>query len=204
MVRAKITVFQISQCAKNDKNINTLQTDLHHFITLAHQYTKNCTPSLTITYGVSASGKSLYTAQLMTESNTIRLRSDIIREKPDYTPHAIEVVYAKLEALAQTLLRAGLNVIIDATCLKQWQRKLFSDLAEKLHVSFKILSFSAPLETLQQRLAYRKAQQQDVSQADEKVLTMQLATLEKLTEEEQKWTTEISNNTIEALRKPLL
>lgn len=207
MVRAKISALQLFQLVATDPLVMRLKEDFKNFLLLAKQYTKQAKPTLTITFGVSGTGKTTYTEQLMMSEGAIRLRSDIVRKQmygifphsvitdeqkqKIYSSQATQALYHKLQMLARTLLQGNLNVIIDATCLKRWQRQLFFDLASQTNIPLQILSFEASKENLQQRIEKRRALKQDASDADIEILEQQLSTLEPLTEEEKRVTQSI-------------
>lgn len=185
MVRAKVTAFQL-QMDLSAAQKQSLQTDLDAFLALAKHYTKRASPSLTITFGVSGSGKTYQSQALLMKTGAIRLRSDVFRiqlEKERYSENATKAIYEALAHQAENLLRSDHSVIIDATCLKQWQRKLFLDLAMRLQIPFHILALDAPIEVLNQRIESR----QDISEATPDVLTLQLKEREPLTEFEQQY-----------------
>lgn len=143
---------------------------------------------LLITHGVSGSGKSFVSGQLLAHAPALRLRSDVIRKQlwpanaPDlYSPAATAATYARLRELADLALQGGWRVIVDATCLERAQRERFRSLAAERQVPFTILHCEAPPAVLQARVAQRQAEGRDVSDADPAVLAAQLrqgATLE--------------------------
>lgn len=200
MVRAKVTGFMLLQTDETDDNYPKLLNELEAFIKLAQQFTCIHHPSIYITHGPSGSGKSYYTEKNMQQENTLRLRSDIIRKqmfkipiykktppeklKQVYSGETTEKVYKKMHALTKAYIKEGFSVIIDAACLKRWQRQLFADLAIELSVPFKILSFTIDAETLKKRLEQRLSNQQEVSDATIEVLELQLNTQEPLSNEE--------------------
>ena len=82
--------------------------------------------------------------------------------------------------LAERLLRAGINVILDATYLRVAYRHACRELADRLGVRFFILDFQAPEAVLRERIARRLARGNDPSEADLEVLTRQIAGAELL------------------------
>lgn len=203
MVRAKVTGFMMTQTDENSPEYQERFQELEGFIKLADFLTQNHSPSVTITFGLSASGKSVYTQERMQEHNTIRLRSDIIRKQlfdiPIYqrTPESkLQTVYAQAttEKVYQTMvnfcekyLDAGFQVLIDAACLQKWQRQLFQQCAEKHAAPYKILSFEVDINTLKSRLKKRSERAQEVSDATVEVLDIQSQSKENLTQEEMQY-----------------
>ncbi|WP_417068829.1 AAA family ATPase [Niveibacterium terrae] len=146
-------------------------------------------PFLLITHGFSASGKSRLARALVSRLGAIRLRSDVERKRaaglaplarsgssPDsglYTEEATQQAYRRLRALAEFALAQGYPVIVDAACLKTWQRRLFFDLAREKDLPFAILDCQAPAGDLRQRLAARARRGRDASEATLEVLAGQ-------------------------------
>jgi predicted kinase len=93
-------------------------------------------------------------------------------------------VYQHLAALARELLQRGENVIVDSTNLKLWQRELFYSVAQAAGSHCVLLYFSAPKDVLQRRIAQRRAQANDASEADGDVLKWQLAEQEPISASE--------------------
>ncbi len=192
MVRAKIASFQIQQTLAAEDNLIALQ----NYISLAHAYTLPSHPTLTITFGLSGSGKTVYTQKLLVETGAIRLRSDIVRttlsaqNTNKYNIETTKAVYHKLAEIAEMLLETGYSVIIDATNLKRWQREIFSKIAQRLQIPFQMISFDVPIEVLRERITQRLQSANDASEATIDVLEMQLKELEPLTDIEKSCTKE--------------
>jgi predicted kinase len=151
-------------------------------------------------HGVSGSGKSV-AAQAIAESiGAIRLRSDVERRRLSglapltrsgsalasgiYTEDLTLATYNRLLDLARIAAKAGHAVVVDATFLKRRQRDLFYREARARGIPFIIVDVTAPETTLRERIAARLAAQGDASEADQAVLTSQLAQREALTAEE--------------------
>ena len=197
MVRAKVDALRIGQLDKNIENRQDEFEQFESYIDLAIGYTKAPTPALMIMRGLSASGKSTVSQQLLEKLGAIRVRSDVERkrlfglkakekaksdiDKGIYSTQASEQTYVKLLELAAEVISAGFSVIIDAAFLHYHQREPFQALAKKLAVPFTILEVTAPIEILQQRIIARK---NDASDADLSVLNNQLKHWKPLNEGE--------------------
>ena len=197
MVRAKVDALRIGQLVNNIDTIDDEFKQFESYLDLAFSYTKAPTPALMIMRGLSASGKSTVSQQLLEKSGSIRVRSDVERkrlfgltakekaksniDKGIYSAQASEQTYAKLLELASEIISAGFSVIIDAAFLQFQQREPFQDLAKKLAVPFTILEVTAPIEVLRQRIIARK---NDVSDADLSVLNNQLKHWKPLNKDE--------------------
>lgn len=153
--------------------------------------------SLTITFGLSGSGKTTASSALLLadrDASTIRIRSDVERKRlfglaPDaasggaiYGPDATTCTYGRLEDLARAALADGWPVIVDAAFLKREERDRFRRLAADCDVPFAILACEAPADELRRRLHARTG---DASEADVAVLERQLAWAEPLTDAER-------------------
>jgi predicted kinase len=202
MVRAKISALQ------------NQSGELKKYLDLAEQYTQSTPTKLNITFGLSGSGKSIYTENRLLKEPVIRLRSDVIRKQlkallpfepaPEkiksqlYANKHSKAVYQHLQFLARILLQAQWSVIIDAACLKFWQRHLFFELSAELKIPINIYAFHAPLEQLKKRIRDRQSRH-DASDADIHIVEMQLAHLEPLNEQELAYTIPVMEQTIESL-----
>ncbi len=176
MVRAKVAILQ-----KKDPSL---------YIELAKTFTVPKKNGISITYGLSGSGKSFTSSLLMEEIPAIRIRSDVERKRnlknstDIYSPEKIGGIYSILLQHAKEILEAGFSVIVDATFLKKEHRDSFKVLAEKFSADFSILDFECPVEVLESRIRSRMAAGFDPSDADINVLHAQIAAREKLTADE--------------------
>ena len=211
MVRAKVTSLRLGQLDPADpldssgtsNPINKeyqqqLQT-LKHYLEIACQYSKKKQPALVITHGVSGSGKSFASQQVLAHYPFIRIRSDVerIRLFPSSqqrdSSKATHTTYASLHEMAGTLLKAGFSVILDATYLEYNFRRDALSVAAQGQYPFIIISLQFPVETLEKHISERIETGKDASEATVEVLHMQLAKQEPLTDEEQQYALVISD-----------
>lgn len=218
MVRAKVDALRTSQEQTGTQEYAKTLQDLLQYLRLAESYTQPGQAMLLINHGLSASGKSVATRQLLEELAAIVLRSDVERKRlfnveidqhatsqvgdGIYSPQAGEKTYAYLAKLAKTLLLSGYSVIIDATNLKRAQREIFIHLAQALHSPYIILHYQARVETLRQRVNRRMHNEHDASDATQQVLENQIKSVEPLDDDEVLHS--ISINTEQALDIPRL
>lgn len=214
MVRAKVTAMLIEQLDAQSPKQTILQQQLTEFLALAKRYTQPAKPELMIMMGPSGSGKTVFSTELLSKTGAIRLRSDIIRKHlhgiapiakstPSqkaqlYSETSTKTLYQHLQLLANDLIEHGYSVIIDATCLQEWQRALFHEIAKKHHVDYKIYLFICQIDVLEQRILDR-ASQGDASEADLSVLMKQLDEAEPLNDDEEAFTTFVSAEFIDNL-----
>jgi len=196
-VRAKVSVLRLDQADISAEEKQQMLSEFESYLDLASSYTRSPAAKLIIMSGMSASGKSTVSQQLVDKLGVIRIRSDIERKRlfaintsnktvinndadsntsnaidsGIYSKQASQQTYAKLAGMASDVIRAGYSVIIDAAFLKHEQRQPFQKLAEHLKVPFVIVEVSAPADILRQRIVQRK---NDVSDADLAVLEHQI------------------------------
>ena len=114
-------------------------------------------------------------------------RSSFAPPAPDAGIYAAELTlatYQRLLDLARGVINAGYAAVVDATFLKGWQRELFRRYANAKGIPFVIIDVTAPEAVLRARIAARLAAGNDASEADQAVLTQQLAHNDALTAEE--------------------
>lgn len=198
LVRAKIGAIRARQQGISGKERTKAEREFFDYLQLAKSCARTVAPQLIITRGLSASGKSTLTQQLLEQMDAIRIRSDVERKRifdinPKagskasyceniYTPEASKQTYDKLAGLAGTILDAGYSVIVDAACLKFEQRKQFQKLAETKKAPYLILEFYAAHDTLRRRIINRE---KNASDADLLVLEHQISDWQPLGESEQ-------------------
>ncbi len=158
-------------------------------------------PALMIMHGVTACGKSWLSEQLVSAVHAVRVRSDLERKrlaglgalahtasevsKGIYAVEPSERTYQRLLDCAQAGIRAGFNMIVDASFLRSAHRERFRRLAQEERCQYVIVSCRAHRQTINTRLETRTRIGLDPSEATLPVLEHQLATQEPLTPEEQ-------------------
>ena len=202
MVRAKVAAIRAQQPGQTSEAEASERKDCLDHVDLASQLADKQPSRLWITHGVSGSGKTIGTEQLIQQHGAIRLRSDVerkrlfglnARQRPEgelqhqvYSERTTEQTYERLRELAASLLRVGESVVVDATFLQRRHRDLFGKLASEQGVPFAIRSFSADRAELERRIAARIGHDEDASDANLQVLQLQLSTMESLTGAERK------------------
>lgn len=188
LVRAKIDAIRSHQAGISPEEQAEAEKEFLEYLNLALSYIKPNRPHLMVTYGMSASGKSTVSRSLLELLGAVRIRSDVERKrlfglKPEddgqsalgkgiYSTEATEKTYRKLEELAAQIIDTGYPVIVDAVFLNYEEREHFRELAKKRHIPFTILECTTDEKTLRQRITERK---NDISDADLKVLELQLS-----------------------------
>ncbi len=216
MVRAKVNAIRASQSTSAEEHQQAI-TDYQDYLNLASGYTQTTKPMLIIMHGVSGSGKSWLSEQVIDHCQVIRLRSDVERKRLHnlsahqnsasglnsglYNQTISDKTYQQLLQLAIEIINAGYSVIVDATFLQQQHRKLFSQQAEKLQIPFLIVHTHTDKQVLYKRIKARAIQQDNVSEANQAVLDNQLYNLQPLTNEELKCSIQIDTDQTVQLSK---
>lgn len=202
LVRAKVACIRFGQSGLSNDEIKRGREEFRGYANLAERYTRPSLPVLIITHGLSGSGKTWLSQQLLETIDVIRVRSDIERKRLHglapversgsgidsgiYSSNASQRTYARLAELAEMILRAGHSVIVDAAFLQRGQRERLHAVAQELRVPFVILDILTPDKTLRVRLQQRSRQQHEASEAGLAVLEHQLTRREPLTDREQR------------------
>ncbi len=194
MVRAKVAALraeQVNDSVQSAEVADCLQLAEQLALLTCHSPLSTF-PSLTITHGLSGSGKTTQSQQLLEKHGMIRLRSDVERKRLAglsaldksggeisdglYSQQASRRTYQYLAHLAEGLLFSGWPVIVDAAFLERDQRDLFRDLAKRMGADFRIMDIQVDPDVLRERVSHRFAAGTDASEADLRVLEHQLAT----------------------------
>jgi predicted kinase len=116
-------------------------------------------PALVLTIGLPGSGKSTFARRLAPEIDAVILESDALRgllfEAPRHTPAENRRLFAALNAAARRLVASRRSVIIDATNLKESDRRPVYAIAADTGARLIQLSFSPPRDIIEQRLTRR-------------------------------------------------
>jgi aminoglycoside phosphotransferase family enzyme/predicted kinase len=202
LVRAKVAALQPS--GKLAGAADNADDKTRRYLELARALVApSMTPRLVLMHGFSGAGKSWLSSRLMGGLGAIRVRSDLERKRLHglapaqdsgsgietglYNARATEQTYDLLARYCGTGLRAGFNMIADASFLRRRQRQRFADLAKHLQAELFILDCTAPPETLRERVQKRAADPQQVSEAGLAVLEHQLAQHDAFTHQEEQY-----------------
>lgn len=175
-----------------------LQRDLRCATSLAALH--RARPRLLLVSGLSGSGKSTVALELLKALGAVRVRSDVERKRlagvavtarPTaeqaqtlYGPAMTRRTYARLNAIATDLLRARLNVIVDAAALRRDEREALRALAAAAGADCRIVECIAPEAVLRERIMQRIADDRDASDATLAVLDLQWRVREPMEAEE--------------------
>ncbi len=181
-IRARV-VAALSDIAGSDHN-----AEAKRFFAATVAFLRPEPARLVAVGGLSGTGKSTLATVLAgaigRAPGALHLRSDIERKRlrgadeyeklplDAYAPEVTARVYDRLLNLAETALRAGQSVIVDAVHAREDERAALAALAKKLGVPFTGLWLDAPVETLVARV---EARQHDASDANAAIVRQQTA-----------------------------
>lgn len=195
LIRAKVRALQAAQTGA------VAVDELEPYLAAAADLSARRRPLLVITHGLSGSGKTHVTSELLGGLPALRVRSDLERKRLHglaararsesplgggiYAAGATADTYARLRTAAAVALRNDFDVIVDATFLRRAERDTFRALAAEHAARFAILDCRAAPELLRSRVAARAVAGADASEAGPDVLEYQLRHAEPFTPEEQ-------------------
>lgn len=198
MVRAVVSAIRAGQAVESAAG--SARPGAERYIQIAADLVDTPTPRLILMHGFSGSGKTWLSDRLAPGVSAIRVRSDLERKRPEggsdgqpktdriglgmYGADAIDRTYRRLADHCRTGLKAGFNMIADATFLQRRHRLWFSDLAQSLGAQCWLLDCTAPDQVLRDRIRRRAETRDDASDADQAVLEHQLSHFDPVSEAE--------------------
>lgn len=183
-IRARVTVA-LSRIEPKAREARIAEAG--RFFATAQGFLEPSAPRLIAIGGLSGSGKSTLAKELAAfigrAPGAVHLRSDIERKRlfnvkaheplpqEAYRPEVTEQVYARLRSLAESTLKAGQSVVVDAVHAKEEERDALAAVANTLDVPFAGFWLDAAAEILTARV---KARRNDASDADAAVVEAQI------------------------------
>jgi aminoglycoside phosphotransferase family enzyme/predicted kinase len=200
LVRAKVSCLRARQAGIAAHAQRDLEQEYRRHLRLAQRLAAPGHAAMLIMHGLAGSGKTTIAQGMLEALGAVRLRSDVERKRLHglaplartdsgldtglYAPDASERTYERLAALAQEVLAARYPVIVDAAFLQRSRRARFAELARGAGARFVIAACTASPAALRARVARRKHDAGDASDAGLDVLERQFTTREPLTAEE--------------------
>lgn len=189
MIRAKVDAIRASERGDDAEGRQSDLDSMHHYCDVARRWIDRPSPVLFVMHGLSGSGKTWVSSQLLQSLYAVRIRSDIERKRlygfgerassdspPGQGLYAADrsaATHQRMLALAGKLLRGGQRVILDATFLSKKERNRARALAAECEVPCVLINVTAPAAVLESRIRARLAQSKDASEADLDVLEHQ-------------------------------
>ncbi len=163
-------------------------------------------PMMLVVCGPSGTGKSTLAFELSRQTGFVHLSSDRIRKEIAgvpaeerrkepfgsgiYSDEFTARTYAELIIRAQTLLKEGRSVVVDATFGKRAHLLEAKKAAKDARAAFRIVECTAQNSTIRERLLKRAASTEGVSDADWEIYLRQKALFEEIREPHAKLTAE--------------
>lgn len=177
LIRAKVQGIHGAEARLPSDEQAAHKAEMGRYLALAERLTERGTPRLVLMHGVSGSGKTVISTQVLEALGAIRLRSDIERKRMpapvDYSAASRARIYEHLLERADQLLSLGLTVVVDATFLTRAQRAPFQALAGRHAAGFAVVACRAAEDTLRERLERRAREGSDASDAGIEVMEQQ-------------------------------
>jgi aminoglycoside phosphotransferase family enzyme/predicted kinase len=201
VVRALVLSIREQQRPDAAAGIESFRQGAERYVELASQLVDTPPPALYLMHGLSGSGKTWFSDRLLADLPALRVRSDLERKRLPgltdrqrepgridaglYAADVTERTYAALLRHCETGLRAGFDMLADASFLNERHRAAFLDLAAATGARPLIVHCAAPDAVLDARVRRRSQRGGDASDADVSVLAHQMAHHDPLTERER-------------------
>jgi aminoglycoside phosphotransferase family enzyme/predicted kinase len=179
-IRAKVTAARLEQAADDDRPYIARQA--RTYFDWANRFIAPAPPTLVAVGGLSGTGKTALASALAADCppapGALVLRSDVERKaffgknedetlpEEAYTPEMTARIYCLIADKARRALAAGQSVVLDAMFARPGERTAARRSAEVLGVRFQGLFLQAPLDTRLARIAKRREEDDDASDAD--------------------------------------
>ncbi|MBI3967960.1 MAG: AAA family ATPase [Chloroflexi bacterium] len=171
-VRGKVLSLRLDELDRDPAHASTFVDEARSYFELAHSYTAEPRhPTLFVTVGLPASGKTSLACALAGRLALVRLSSDVVRkelvgmksterrldafQQGLYSPQMSRRTYAALRRRARRWLRRDHSVVLDATFGQPRERAAVRRLAAALGVGCVVLYCRADDTTIRARLASR-------------------------------------------------
>ena len=216
LVRAKVASLRLEQIEKGKSEWERICQEMIEYIELAYRViTSSSSSFLILMHGVSGTGKTTVSTEVVKALSAIRVRSDVERKrlksdkqkgnleegtKADlYTSNMTRRTYERLQDLARTLLHAGSSVVVDGTFLQRGQREAFMLLARECSCAFILLDVYAPPAVLTERIKCRLLEGRDASDATVDVMKWQRENEESFTQAEHPYVVRVDSTDPQAI-----
>lgn len=143
-------------------------------------------PALVLVSGLPGSGKSYFSRALAQRAGMTMVQSDAVRKllfpRPIYDSNESYRVFLRCHDVIEYLLNLGLNVIFDATNLRERNRKYIYTIAKATGAKLIIVWVEAPPDVVFQRMKARAADRDplDMSDATWKIYQELAATTQRI------------------------
>ena len=215
LVRAKVAGLRVEQIEKGTGEWEGICQEMIEYIELSYRIIKSSSSLLILMHGVSGTGKTTVSTEVVKALGAIRIRSDVERKRlksgsengssekdPEVDLYSSDMTwrtYERLQDLTRTLLHTGYAVVVDATFLQRGQREVFTMLAENLACPFVLLDVYAPHSVLAERIQRRSQEDHDASDATVAIMERQREIEESFTQAEQPHVVKVDSTNPQAI-----
>lgn len=120
---------------------------------------KKPTPTLYVTMGLPASGKTYFSERLAAEHDIFFLNCDNLRlamiERPAFDAAEGALVYNTVTFIAEQHLAQGMSIVCNGNYHVRSRRDVMKKLAHKYNANYQILWIKAPYEIVKERIQTR-------------------------------------------------
>jgi aminoglycoside phosphotransferase family enzyme/predicted kinase len=179
-VRGKVTSFKLDDDAIDKREKKEAIEMASRYFELASGYAALLEkPTIILMTGLMGTGKSVLAERLASLLGAEILRTDVIRKKlldiPSvehhfeefgegiYSKEMSERTYGEALKMAESIIKKGGSVIVDASFKKKAKRNNFSSLARKVGADFFIIECTCPEDTIKLRLEQRLLNKEEAS-----------------------------------------
>ena len=122
--------------------------------------TRQATPTLYITMGLPASGKTYFSQRFAKEQNIFFLNVDSLRlamvDQPQFTPREHKLVYGAVAFIAEQHISQGMDIVSNGNYHVWTHRKEMQERVHKCGAHFRILWVDTPYEIAKERILTRE------------------------------------------------
>jgi aminoglycoside phosphotransferase family enzyme/predicted kinase len=201
LVRALVLSIRERQSGVARPGARSFRQKAERYVELASDLVDTPPPALYLMHGLSGSGKTWFSERLQAYLGALRVRSDLERKRLAglterqrergfiegglYGADVTDRTYASLALHCETGLRAGFDMLVDASFLHRRHRAAFLEMASAVGARPLILECTAPEPLLRTRVGERERRRDDASDATVSVLEHQLRHHDPLTQQER-------------------
>jgi aminoglycoside phosphotransferase family enzyme/predicted kinase len=177
-VRGKVAGFQLNDPHIDSQTKTTIVDTATKYFELAQYYAglfsvqvHQKTPLMFLVSGLTGTGKSTIARKIAVDYRAMQINTDVVRKELAgvdrferhhdqyntglYDPKNVDETYRQVMARADTELKKGANVVLDATFQKKNYRELAHQIATKHHTSLFIIQCVCPDAVVKKRLMDR-------------------------------------------------
>lgn len=179
-VRGKVTSFRLDQKDLPDEERSQIEKTAKRYFDLAYTYAAHLEkPVLILTSGLMGCGKSYQARHLAARLEAGIIRTDVLRKKmlninPTdrhhekfgrgiYSDNISRLTYDRAYELAESTIKSGKPVIIDASFKRRSERQKAMQMAERLNIPFYMIECTCRDEVVKKRLEKRIKEKNNAS-----------------------------------------